>query len=111
VLPYSIEFCINGEEGSSHYAELAHFLGLPHGSEKEAGTALTAAIRKLEKDVEQPQTLEACGVSQADFEWELKLLVENAANDTTAIMATRMPDDDQMRRLFWAIYKGDSVDF
>lgn len=111
VLPYSIEFCINGEEGSSHYAELAHFLGLPHGSEKEAGTALTAAIRKLEKDVEQPQTLEACGVSQADFERDLNLLVENAANDTTAIMATRMPDDDQMFRLFWAIYKGDRVDF
>jgi alcohol dehydrogenase class IV len=111
VLPYSIEFCINGEGGNTHYTELAHILELPHGSEKEAGKSLAAAIRKLEKDIEQPLTLEACGVSQADFERDLKLLVENAANDTTAIMATRMPDDDQMRRLFLAIYKGDNVDF
>jgi len=110
-LPYTIEFCLRGEQGSTRYVELAHFLGLPAGDELEAGTSLVKAVRKLSVEIGQPQALRDCGISLADFEREMDTLVMNAMNDTTCLMSTRIPEDEEMRRLFFAAFNGDAVNF
>jgi alcohol dehydrogenase class IV len=110
-LPYTIEFCLNGEPGSTRYTELARFLGLPAGDEQEAGTSLVKAIRELSAEVCQPVTLRDCGISLEDFERELDALVMNALNDTTCLMSTRIPEGDEVQRLFYAAFNGDAVDF
>ena len=110
-LSYVIEFCARGEPGSTRYIELARFLGLPYATEAEAAASLAAAIRQLQLMLDQPRSIEACGVTRQDFERDLGLLVFNAGNDNSAVTSTRSPDDNEMRRLFEYAYEGKSIDF
>ncbi len=110
-LPYTIEYSLRGEPGSTRYLPLAHFLDLPAGSEQQAGACLASAIRALEAEVGQPLTLQGLGISAEELGRELDLLVANAQNDSQTVMSSRIPDDEQMRRLFRAALVGESVDF
>jgi alcohol dehydrogenase class IV len=110
-LPYTIEFCVRGEEGSTRYSELARFLGLPCATEKEAAANLAAAVRQLQLALDQPRTILACNISRQDLDRELSLLVANAHNDHQTTTSTRIPDDSEMRRLFDHAYSGKSIDF
>jgi len=110
-LPYTIEFCLRGEAGSTRYAELAKFLDLPCGSEMEAGMALAAAIRQLEQDVDQPLSLAGCGITANDLEREMDLLIENANRDTQTITSTRSPSNAELCSLFQYLFTGKPVDF
>ncbi len=110
-LPYTIEYCLRGDPGSTRYVELARFLGLPAGDEIKAGLSLAAAIRQLSGEVGQPGSLRTCGIPADVFERELDTLVINAMNDTTCLASTRIPDDDEMYRLFRCAYGGETVDF
>jgi alcohol dehydrogenase class IV len=110
-LPYTIEYCVRGEPGSTRYAPLARFLGLTAGDELQAAASLAAAIRALQAQVGQPLTLAGLGISPAAFETELDLLVSNALNDSQTVMSTRIPEDADLRRLFRAAYQGFTIDF
>ncbi len=110
-LPYTIEYCAHPDFGPTRYADLAAFLGLPFADEAGAAAALARAVRALEEQVGQPLTIAACGVSEEAFALALDRLVDNALNDSQTIMATRVPDGPELRRLFWAVYRGESVDF
>lgn len=111
-LPYTIEYCANdAESGLTRYAELARFLSLPCDHEAIAAAALVQTIRALEEQVGQPRTIAETGISRADFEQALDLLVDNALNDSQTVMATRVPESGDLRRLFWAAYDGLTVDF
>jgi alcohol dehydrogenase class IV len=111
-LPYTIDYCALGEPGSTRYADLAHFLRLPTDAgenlELAAALALSRAVRDLEREVEQPLTLQECGINRADFEGALDQLVENSLNDSQTVMSTRVPDSPDLRRLFLAAYDGQN---
>jgi alcohol dehydrogenase class IV len=104
-LPYTIEFSAAADV-DNRYADLAAFLALPPLPEGEGApaTALAAAIRDLERSVDQPLTLREAGIPREQFEAELDLLVMNAMNDTQTLMSARIPDEDEMRALFWKAY-------
>jgi alcohol dehydrogenase class IV len=108
-LPYSIEYCSQVE--GTRYASMARFLGLPAENEKEAAASLVEAIRKLEREIGQPLTLSEAGIDRAAFERELDHLISNAMNDTQTIMAVRVPEEDDLRRLFICAFDGKIVDF
>jgi alcohol dehydrogenase class IV len=110
-LPYTIEYCAFGDPGSTRYAPLAHFLGLPSSDEPQAAAALVQAIRQLQAEVDQPLTLTALGISAVDLERELDLLVSNALNDSQTVMSTRIPEEDDLRRLFRSVLSGETVLF
>jgi alcohol dehydrogenase class IV len=110
-LPYVIEFCARGEPGSTSYAGMARYLGLPASSEMEAATALAAAVRRLQEDLEQPRSLSECGIRAADLVKEMPLLVSNTGNDSSTVTSTRIPDDAETRRLYEYALDGKSVDF
>jgi alcohol dehydrogenase class IV len=95
----------------TRYASIARFLGLPAENEKEAASSLVVAIRKLERDIDQPLTLSEAGIDRAPFERELDHLISNAMNDTQTIMAARVPEEDDLRRLFICAFDGNKVDF
>jgi alcohol dehydrogenase class IV len=111
VLPYTIEYCMGGEPGSTRYLELARFIGLPTRDEQEAGFGLAEAVRRLMVEVQQPLTLESCGISQADLETNLSLLVQNALTDSQTIMSTRIPEWSDLEMLFQACWSGKKIDF
>ncbi|HSV86285.1 MAG TPA: iron-containing alcohol dehydrogenase [Levilinea sp.] len=110
-LPYTIEYCMGGEPGSTRYLELARFIGLPVAEERQAGFALAEAIRRLQAEVHQPLTLAACGVSQHAFEQNLELLVQNALTDSQTIMSTRIPEWEDLERLFNACWSGKTINY
>ena len=108
-LPYTMEFNANG--GESRYADIARVLGLPAKDESEATANLVNAIRQLESHLNQPQSLSAAGVTAEAFEDGLASLIANAEADTSLVMNTRIPDSDELARLFQYAYLGKAVDF
>ena len=110
-LPYTIEFSVNGNSGNTRYLELINHLGLSGKDEKQAATVLVEAIRSLQQEVWQPQTLKECGIDRKDLETELDKIVQNTLNDSQTIMGTRIPDEYEVKRLLLAAYDGELVDF
>jgi alcohol dehydrogenase class IV len=110
-LPYTIEYCLGGDPGTTRYLELARFVGLPVADEREAGFALANAVRQLQVEVHQPLTLEACGISEESLEQHLELLVQNSLNDSQTIMSTRIPGWEDLEKLFRACWSGEKVNF
>ena len=124
-LPYTIQYCVRGETGSTRYAGLARFLGLMESQnltglkepvrfstlqdEQRAAACLVEAIRKLERQIGQPLSLAECGISRQQFETELDTLVWNAQGDSQTVMSTRIPDDAEMRQLFLLAWDGRDI--
>lgn len=109
-LPYTIEYAARGEE-ETRYRPLAHALRLPDGSEREAAESLAKAIRALELSIGQPLSVREAGISMVEYRAAIDLLASNALNDTQTIMSTRVPEMDDLRRLFDYAYDGRPVDF
>jgi len=110
-LPYTIEYCVRDQDTPTRYVPLAHFLGLPAGDEAQAAASLVRAVRELQHAVGQPRTLADLGITRAALQGEMDLLVANAMNDTQTIMSTRIPDEDDLRRLFQAAFSASSINF
>ena len=110
-LPYTIDYCVRNQDTPTRYAPLAHILGLPAGYETEAADSLAGAVRELQDTVDQPRSLAALGITEAQFENEIDLLIANAMNDSQTVMSTRIPDEADLRQLFTAAFTGTAVDF
>jgi alcohol dehydrogenase class IV len=108
-LPYTIEFTANG--GGSRYADIARALGLLAGDEALGAANLVAAVRDLERHLQQPLTLCDLGIDRPAFEQSLPKLVACAETDTQIATSLRVPGSDELGRLFEYAYAGRSVDF
>jgi alcohol dehydrogenase class IV len=108
-LPYTIEFTANG--GGSRYADIAKVLGLRADDEPIGAASLVTAVRDLERQLKQPLTLHELGIEQTAFEQVLPELVARAEIDTQIATSLRIPDSDELRRLFEYAYDARTVDF
>jgi alcohol dehydrogenase class IV len=108
-LPFTIEFTAN--EGESRYGEVARFLGLPADDEAQAASSLVAAIRQLYERIGQPTSVRELGISFESYAEAMAYLVDNAETDTQIIAAARVPDREELERLFHYAYEGKSIDF
>lgn len=108
-LPYVIEYLGNG--GVGRFRDLAAVLGLPAADERQAAASLAGAVRDLLRQVGLPVTLEQAGVTGEQFNREMEVLCDRAQMDTGMVMSRRIPDIDEIRRLFEAAYAGTHVDF
>jgi len=111
-LPYTLEFMAHEPE-MTRFRDIAHALRLPEGDadERTAAKAVIAAIRELHQQVDQPLTVEAMGIARSDYESKLELLCEFAEGDGTFISGVRIPERDDLERLFLSMYDGQTVDF
>ena len=109
-LPYSIDYTVNGSMG--RYADIARFCGLTDSrDEDEAGRILAARVRALAEAVTQPLSIAAFGVSRADFEAALPVLVEHAQEDTMFFTSPRIPETEELAQMFEYVYEGRAIDF
>jgi len=108
-LPYTIEFTANA--GVGRYAEIARFLGLPAEREGQGVTNLLSAIRQLYQQIGQPTSICELGTPAETFAQALPHMIENAETDTSIVMAARIPDPEELERLFRYAYEGKPVDF
>ncbi len=106
-LPYTIEFTARQVPG--RYAEIARFLGLGAASDAERAASLVEAIRDLARRIHQPMSVEELGIPREDFEAALQKMIEDGENDT--VTNARLPDREELARLFRYAYEGKSVDF
>jgi alcohol dehydrogenase class IV len=110
MLPYTMEFTLNG--GGARYADLARYIGLTDSrDEEDAGRQLVAAVRELEETVGQPMSIAALGIDRAEFDEKLDLLCAYAEMDTQFFTAPRIPDTDELRRMYEYIFEGKAIDF
>lgn len=109
-LPYTLEYCAL-ESAATRFARLARGLGWPCADESQAAAELVRRVRELEQTVDQPQTLEACGVSREELTQSMDLLVADALNDTQTIMSSRIPESEDLTRLFRAVWAGEKINF
>ncbi len=106
-LPYTIEF--TARQAPARYAEIARFLGLGAASDAEGAASLAEAVRDLARRINQPRSVQELGISQEDFEVALQKMIEDGENDT--VTSVRIPDREELARLFRYAYEGRSVDF
>jgi alcohol dehydrogenase class IV len=108
-LPYTIEFTTFG--GSGRYLELTRSLEIEAVNEQTAGMKLAHAVRNLLREICQPESFSAAGVSQDIFYSKLDILCEHAQMDSSIATSRRSPSFDEMHRLFEYAYDGKVVDF
>ena len=109
-LPYTIDYALRGDQ-PTRYADLARFLGWGAANEGEAALNLIRAVRELSLRVGQPTTLGETGIAIEDFEDALPKLVDNALNDSCLLLGSRLPDEQDVQRLFRCAFNGSPVDF
>lgn len=108
-LPYTIEFTANG--GDTRYADIAHHMKLHTHTEVESAQAVAKRIRELERTMKMPTTLQQAGITHDELIEALPRLIANANMDTQVVMNTRVPDSDELQKLFEYAYEGRSIDF
>jgi alcohol dehydrogenase class IV len=108
-LPYTIEFAANGGDG--HYVEIARFLGMPARDETEAAASLAAAIRSLQRTIDQPTSIRELGIALDSYTGAMPHLISNTETDTQIVMSPRIPDAEEVERLFHYAYEGRPIDF
>lgn len=108
-VPYTMEFV--GNSGEGRYLGMARALNLRATNDKEAAINISAAMRYLMKNIELPTSLKEAGISQADFEAALPSLVEDVEIDANILQSRRMPETEEVERLFRYAYEGTVVDF
>jgi alcohol dehydrogenase class IV len=108
-LPYTMEFSANG--GAHRYEELARFLGLPARDAKEGAASLVRAVFELETALGSPTSLVAMRIAREDMERAMETMLDHAQNDTQIVAAPRVPEREELEKLFWYAYEGKQVDF
>jgi alcohol dehydrogenase class IV len=106
-LPYTIEF--TARQAPGRYAEIARFLGLGAASDAEGAASLVEAVRDLARRINQPTSVKELGIPRENFEAALQKMIEDGENDT--VTSARIPDREELARLFRYAYDGRSVDF
>lgn len=108
-LPATIEFVSNG--GVGRYRDLSVALGLPASDEPMAAASLAKATRELMSAIAQPMSMEGAGISNSEFEKALPQMCEHVDMDINTLMSRRVPETEEIERLFRYAYRGKSIDF
>mgnify|MGYP001108499590 CR=1 FL=1 len=109
VLPYAIEY--SAREAMNRYADIARVIGIKSESDQKAVEELIVAVRRLLKEVEEPESIADIGISWEEYENELDELVQRAMESTATIANPRVPTVEEYRKLFIHVFKGEEVNF
>ncbi|MDR3203448.1 MAG: iron-containing alcohol dehydrogenase [Deltaproteobacteria bacterium] len=110
-LPQVIQYNSKEKFAIERFADIARRQGLSGSSEQELTNSLVAAVRGLSKKLDIPATLKDFGVPEDLFKEKVRLVSERSLTDACTGSNPRKINADQMEKLFWAIYKGEDVDF
>jgi alcohol dehydrogenase class IV len=111
-LPYTMEYIANGsEESLERYADIARFCKIAQGSDKECCKALIAAVRKLMKDIGQSPSVKDLKIDRDKYMKAMPELVDRAVNEAMSIAVTRVPESEDLEKMFVCAYDGKPVDF
>jgi alcohol dehydrogenase class IV len=108
-LPYTIQFIAQAD--GSRYDDVAHALGLNVPSTGQGARAVVEAIGRMQQLLGEPASLADMLLARAAFDEQLPQLIESAESDADLVASPRVPDTDQLRRLFGCAFDGTPVNF
>lgn len=106
-LPLTIEYT----GASGRYKEIACALDLPAEDEQQAAGSLALAVRSMMRSFHLPLSLKDAGIPREDLEKDLEKACEDAMMDLGYVVSRRIPDQEELRRLFRYAWDGRHVDF
>ena len=104
-LPYVIKYNAKDMRAAKRYEDIANSLGL------DGVDALCARIDEFNQRLGIPKTLKEFGINEEEFKEKLSAISENAIGDACTGSNPRIPTQEEMEKLFTAIYYGTEVDF
>ncbi len=104
-LPYVIKYNAKDMRAAKRYEDIANALGL------DGVDALCAKIDEFNQRMNIPKTLKDFGILEDEFKEKLSAISENAIGDACTGSNPRIPTQEEMEKLFTAIYYGTEVDF
>jgi alcohol dehydrogenase class IV len=107
--PYVIQF--SSRDAAQLYRDIAHVIGIEEQSDQKATAMLVESIKKLMNHVETPLSLREAGISHSAFLQSLDNLIEQTNRSTCTFVNPRVPDPEEVRKLFVCMYEGQPVDF
>lgn len=115
-LPYTMEYCINDPENDTtvkKFTLMAKSVGVADWADQEstAAKALADKVKWLQKEVDLPTSLEACGISREDFRAQKDTIVEQCLESASVTMTPRKVGAGTFEKLLDYLYEGRSVDF
>ncbi len=88
------------------YAELAQTLGLPARTTEEGIESLIQAIIGLANQLEMPLSVEACGISKAEYDSKINVMADHALSDPDTNVNPRRPLLNELIEILRLAYKG-----
>ena len=108
-LPYVIEYEV--QSGMSRYADIAHMMRLHAHDENEAARVVARKLREMQSALNMPTTLAQAGATADQVDELMPRLVSNAEMDSQMVMNMRVPDMQDLERLFRYAFEGKTIDF
>ena len=107
--PCVIQF--SSRDAAERYSDLARMIGIKEESAQKATEMLVESIKRLMVHLRIPLSLHEAGISQSVFEQNIDTLVEQTTRSTCTFVNPRVPDVEEIRKLFVCMYEGKPVDF
>jgi alcohol dehydrogenase class IV len=108
-LPYGIEF--SAKEAKERYAEIARAIGIETKTSEEAVKKLVEKVKRLMKELNEPTSIKEMGISWKNYEAKLDDLTNRAMMSSGSIMNPRVPEMEELRKLFICAFNGEKVNF
>ena len=107
--PYAIQF--SSSNAAQRYSDIAHVIGIREESAEKATEMLVQAIKRLMVHLKIPLSLRDAGISQSAFEQNIDTLTDQTGRSTCTFVDPRVPDVEEIRKLFVCMYEGKPVEF
>ena len=120
-LPKVIKYNSKNEEAAERYAEIARFIGLKGETTEELVDALIAELRSMNDQLNIPQAIKNYGpggvkadesiIDEKEFMDKLPETAKNAIADACTGSNPRIPTQEEMEKLLFAVYYDKDIDF
>jgi len=107
--PYVIQF--SSRDAAQRYSDIAHVIGIKEESPQKATDMLVESIKRLMVHLKTPLSLREAGITRSAFEQNMDSLIEQTNRSTCAFVNPRVPDVEEIRKLYVCMYEGKPVDF
>jgi acetaldehyde dehydrogenase/alcohol dehydrogenase len=107
--PYVVQF--SGRDAADRYSDIACVIGIREESAQKATEMLVESIKRLMAHLKTPLSLHEAGISQSAFDDNLGSLIEQTNRSTCTFVNPRVPDAEEIRKLFVCMFEGRPVAF
>ena len=107
--PYVIQF--SSPNAAERYSDIARTIGIKEESAKKATEMLVESVRRLMVRLKIPLSLREAGISESTYKQSIDTLIEQTTRSTCTFVNPRVPDVDEIRKLFEYMYEGRPIDF